>query len=181
MTLLPMPPTTNSFGEKVVVFLGTPPAAATGIPTLTEVNAALFGSLHLYTPFNVQPSQTTGEGPRKLGSKYTETENGTVNYPAVDISYSYMPQALGTPGAEGNELYELLEPGELFTVVILDGIDGQLAEVSTGDVSDIYLMRAGVRRKGDTDEGEFGKKNVMQSMTVVGGQPIAEDHPLAAA
>ena len=63
-----LPPTSKSLGRKSVVFLTTPPAAATGIPTTVEVSAALFGSLHLYTPFNVTPNQNTGEGPRKLGA-----------------------------------------------------------------------------------------------------------------
>jgi len=65
-----LPPTEKALGRKVVVFLKTPPAAGTGIPTLTEVNAGLQSSLHLYTPFNVTPTQNTGEGPRKLGAKF---------------------------------------------------------------------------------------------------------------
>ena len=175
-----LPPTSKALGRKVVVFLDTPPAAGTGIPTTVEVTAALFGSLHLYTPFNVQPSQNTGEGPRKLGAQSVPTENGLVNYPAVDVQYSYKPQDLGTPGSAGNELYELLVPGEQVTVVVLNDLDGDTDTVTAGDIADIYLMECGVRRKGETGEGEFDQFSVMQSMIVVGGEPIAEDQALAA-
>lgn len=179
---LSMPPTVSALGNKVVVFLTTPPAAPTGIPTTVEVSAALFASLHLYTPFNVTPSQNTGEGPRKLGQRQVPTELGLTSYPAVEITYSYDPQALGTPGGDGNELYEALVPGDQVTVVVLDGLDGEETDsVTAGDIADIYLMECGVRRKGQTGDDEYAKFNVSQSLIVVGGQPIAEDHALAAA
>lgn len=176
-----LPPTSKSLGRKSVVFLDTAPAATTGIPTTVEVSAALFGSLHLYTPFNVTPTQNTGEGPRKLGATSVPTENGLVNYPAVEIQYSYKPQALGTPGAAGNELYELLVPGTQITVVVLDDKAGDISSVTAGDVCDVYLMECGVRRKGQTGDGEFDQFSVTQSLIVVGGEPVAEDHVLAAA
>jgi len=178
---LDLPPTTAAFGNKVVVVLDTPPAAGTGIPTTVEVNAALFASLHMYTPFNVTPTQNTGEGPRKLGAKTVPTRLGQVNFPAVEVQYSYNPQDLGTPGADGNELYEALEPGTRVTVVVLDGIDGETSTVAVDDVADVYLMEAGVRRKGQTGDGEFDELSVTQSLIVVGGEPIAEDQALAAA
>lgn len=181
MSPITLPPTEKSLGRKVVVFLTTPPAATTGIPTTTEVNAGLQSSLHLYTPFNVQPSQNTGEGPRKLGSQFVPTENGIVTYPAVDVQYSYKPQDLGTPGGEGNELYEALVPGEQVTAVVLDALPGDADTIADGAVSDVYLMECGVRRKGQTGDGEFDQFSVMQSLIVVGGEPIAEDHALAAA
>lgn len=176
-----LPPTAKALGRKVVVFLDTPPAAGTGIPTTVEVTAAMFASLHLYTPFNVQPSQNTGEGPRKLGAETAPTELGLVSYPAVEVSYSYLPQEVGTPGAAGNELYELLVPGSEVTVVVLNDKAGDSDAVAAGDVADIYLMKCGVRRKGETSEDEYGQFNVLQSLIVVGGEPIAEDHVLAAA
>jgi len=176
-----LPPTAKALGRKVVVFLDTPPAAATGIPTTVEITAAMFGSLHLYTPFNVQPSQNTGEGPRKLGVQTVPTELGLTNFPAVDVQYSYLPQELGTPGADGNELYELLVPGTQVTVVVLNDLPGDSSSVTAGDVADIFLMECGVRRKGETGDGEFDQFSVMQSLIVVGGEPIAEDQVLAAA
>lgn len=178
---LSLPPTTKSFANKVVVVLDTPPAAATGIPTTVEVNAALFASLHMYTPFNVTPSQNSGEGLRKLGSKFSPTELGMTNYPAVDVQYSYVPQELGTPGADGNELYELMVPGDILTIVVLDGIDGETSAVTAGDVADVYLVECGIRRKAPTGDGEFDQFAITQSLVIKGGEPVAEDVVLAAA
>lgn len=176
-----LPPTSKSLARKSVVFLTTPPAATTGIPTTVEISAAIFGSLHLYTPFTVTPTQNTGEGPRKLGARSVPVENGITTYPAVEIQYSYKPQELGTPGAEGNELYEALTQDTQLTVVVLDDVDGDIDAVTAGDVADVYLMECGVQRKGQTGDGEFDQFSVTQSLIVVGGEPVALDQVLAAA
>lgn len=176
-----MPPTTTSLGNKMIVVLTTPPAAPSGIPTVTEVNAGIKAGCHIYGQFNVTPTQNTGEGPRKVCTRNVPTQLGLVTYPAAEVQYSYMPQELGTPGAAGNELYEALDPDAVVTVVVLDGIDGQTDAVVAGDISDIYEMKAGVRRKGQTGDGEFDEMSVTQALIVVGGEPIAEDHVLAAA
>lgn len=179
-----LPPTEKSLGRKVVVFHDTPPAAGTGIPTLVEVNAALQASLHLYTPFNVTPSQNTGEGPRKLGAKTVPQENGVVTYPAVEVQGSYLPQELGTPGAEGNELYEMLKAAEAasdkLTVSVFDGIDGDVSAIPTSAVGDVYLVEPGVIRKGSTGDGEFDHIAFMCSLVISGGEPVAIDHVFAA-
>lgn len=175
-----LPPTEKSLGRKVVIFLDTPPAAGTGIPTRTEVNAGLQSSLHLYTPFNVTPTQNTGEGPRKLGAKTSPTENGTVTYPAVEVQGSYLPQKLGTPGEPGNELYELMKTaeaaGDKLTAVVFDGLDGDVSAVPTGAVGDVFLVEPGVIRKGQTGDGEFDHLSFTTSLVIVGGEAIAVDH-----
>lgn len=182
--VISLPPTEKALGRKVVVFLDTPPAAPSGIPTTVEINTALFASLHLYTPFNVTPNQNTGEGPRKLGAKSVPTENGLVSYPAVDVQGSYLPQELGTPGAVGNEVYEMFKTAEAasgsLTAVVLDGLDGDISAVAVGDVADIYLVEPGVIRKGATGEGEFDHIAFNCSLVVSGGEPVAIDRALAA-
>ena len=175
-----LPATAKALGRTSVVVLTTPPAAGTGIPTTVEINAGVFLSLHLYTPFNVQPNQNTGEGPRKLGSESVPTENGLVTYPAVECSYSYLPQALGTPGNAANKAYETLVPGTKRTVVVLNDVDGDQSTVTVGQVADIYLIDPGVRRKGQTGDSEFDQFNILQSLVGVGGAPVAEDRVLAA-
>lgn len=179
--VIQLPPTTKALGNKMVVILTTPPAAPTGIPTVTEVNTGIQASCFYYGDFTVTPTQNTGEGPRKMCSRKVPTQLGLVNYPAVEAQYSYMPQELGTPGHPGNALYEALEPDVEVTVVVLEGIDGQTEDVVAGDVADIYRMQAGARRKGQTGDGEYDEKSTTQSLIVVGGEAIAEDHPLAAA
>lgn len=177
--VLASPPRTKALANTVVVFLTTPPAA--GTPTVAEVNAALFAQCHLYTMFDAVPNQTTGEAPRPLCEDTAETEFGTTTYAPVEVQYSYMPQELGTPGADGNEVYEALEPGTQVTAVVLHGINGKTDAVVAGDVADVFLVEAGKRRKGQTGEGEFDKKAVTQMLRIVGSGPVAEDHVLAAA
>ncbi|MBM7518272.1 hypothetical protein [Nocardioides nitrophenolicus] len=175
-----LPPVEKSLGRKVVVFCDTPPAAPTGIPTLTEVNAGLQASLHLYTPFNVTPDQSTGQGPRKLGAKTVPTENGLVTYPAVDVQGSYLPQKLGTPGAVGNEVYEMFKAaeaaGDKITAVVFDAIDGDISPIPTGAVGDVYLTEPGVIRKGQTGDGEFDHVAFNCSLVISGGEAVAVDH-----
>lgn len=178
---LSMPPTVKADGNKLVVLLTTPPAAPTGIPTVAEVNAALFAQLHMYGDFAITPEQSTGQGPKKLGASQVPTQFGNTNYPAIECEYSYLPQEVATPGAPGNEVYEALVPGTVLTAAVFDGIDGDVGEVAAGDVADIVKVEAGVRRKGRTGEGEFDEKSVKQALIIVGGEPIAEDHALAAA
>lgn len=179
-----LPPTEKALGRKVVVFLETPPAASTGIPTLVEVNAGLQASLHLYTPFNVTPTQNTGEGPRKLGAKSVPQQNGLVTYPAVEVQGSYLPQSLGTPGAVGNEVYELMKDteaaGDQLTAVVFDGIDGDTDPIPANAVGDVYLVEPGVIRKGQTGDGEFDELSFTTSLVIVGGEPVVEDHVFAA-
>ena len=56
-----MPDTVKSDSNKLVVFVTTPPAASTGIPTVAEVNAAIFASLYIVGDFAVTPTQNTGK------------------------------------------------------------------------------------------------------------------------
>lgn len=179
-----LPPTELALGKKIVVIHTTPPVAGTGIPTLVEVNAALQASLHLYTPFNVTPTQNTGEGPRKLGAKSVPQQNGLVTYPAVEVQASYLPQELGTPGAVGNEVYEALKTAEAagsnLTVTVFDGIDGDTDPIPTDAIGDVYLVTPGVIRKGATGDGEFDELSFTCSLVIVGGEPVAIDHEFAA-
>ena len=175
-----LPPTDAALGNEVLVLLTTPPLAASGIPTVTEINAGLFATCHIYGRFNATPNQNSGEGPRKWCSKNTPTRLGTSTYPIIEVQYSYKPQELGTPGAAGNEVYEALEPDAVLTAVLLAGIDGKSNSVAAGDVCDVLLVRAGKRRKGVTGEGEFDELSTSQMVEVVNGEAVAEDHVIAA-
>jgi hypothetical protein len=171
-----LPPTEKALARKVVVVLDTAPAASTGIPTRTEVNAALFSALHLYTPFNVVPTQNSGEGPRKLGSRSVPTQGGLTNYPAVPVKYSYKPQLTGAPGGIGNELFDVCQEDDIRTVVVFNGLDGDIDVIPNNAVGHIYLMKCGAQIETETGESEFDDFAIEQSWFVVGGQPIKKHH-----
>jgi len=176
------PPTAKALGQRTVVILDPADVAATtGIPTLAEVNGGLFASLHFYGSLRPVPTQNTGEGPRKMGSKVSPTRLGLVNFPAVDAQFSYLPQKVGTAGAPGNEVYEAFVPGTQAIVVILDGKDGEDTDaLAANDVGDIFLYDIGARRKGETGDGEFDELACTVSLVPAGGEPIAEDHKFTA-
>lgn len=182
MAQIDLPPVDSALANQTVVILTTPPAASTGIPTVAEVNAGIFMQGYLYGRFNTTPNQNTSEGPRKLGARTAPIKLGQVTYDAIEISYSYIPQQLGTPGHIGNKAYEALPPGVRVTAVVLDGKPGDTTTaVAVNDIADILLCNVGARAKGVTGDGEADELNVTQKLTVDKGEPIKLDHKLAAA
>lgn len=172
------PPTASALGQRAVIILDPADVTATtGIPTLAEANGGLFASLHFYGSLRPVPTQNTGEGPKKMGSKFSPTKLGRVTFPSVDAQFSYLPQKVATPGTEGNEAYESLVPGEQRIVVVLDGKDAEeTSTIAANDIGDIFLMDIGARRKGETGEGEFDELACTVALVVAGGEPIAVDH-----
>lgn len=178
MTLLPLelPPTDKSQGNTLYVVHSTPPAASTGIPTGDEVNAELFAGCYFYGDLELAVTQNTGEGPRKACARTVQTEEGNTNFPAVEVQYSYKAQLLGTPGSEGNELYEALEPGTEVTLSVFYAIDGRTPEIPNNAIGDVVLMKCLRRRKSRTGDGEFDQHSIKQMLIPVGGDFIVEDN-----
>lgn len=172
MTVVPLPATETSLGKRVVCVLTTPPASPSE-PTLAELNAGLFGQCHIYGNLAVQPTQNTGEGPTKLCSKDAETRLGRVTWPPLEVQYSYIPQDLGTPGADGNELYEALAPDSEVYVYIADGLDGEATgQFASGDVVNFgFLCDVGEYGDGgSTGDGEFDEFSTTQQLARKGGR-----------
>lgn len=171
MTVL-MPETVKSQGNKILIVLNTPPANPEA-PTLAELNAGLFVQCHLYGDFSGTPNQNVGEGPRKMCSRVVPQQLGNVTYQIADVQYSYVPQALGTPGADGNEAIEALTPGTDVYVYEGVGIDGKTGAVTAGDVLNGYHLDCGEQRRGQTGEGEFDEFSVTQSFVMAdGSEPV---------
>lgn len=175
-----MPPTTNSYANQVMVVLDTPPANPL-LPTLAEINAGLFISCHTYGSTNIQPEQSTGQGPRKSCTRVVPTELGSVTFPAIEVQYSYVPQEMGTPGAAGNEAVEALVEGVSKHIYIAEGVDGKASALATGDVVNHYYVDAGVQRRGYTGDGEFDKNAVSQALILKDGSEPDYDIVLPAA
>lgn len=181
---LTLPATTKSLGSTVVAVLTTAPAAGSGIPTVTEINAGKFITCHLYDDMSTLfvPTQNTGQAPRKACTKVVPTALGTVTYAEQEIQYSYGPQALGTPGNAANVAYEALAPGSTVTLVQLNGLSGTNSTVSASQVANIYKVDVGVYMPTSTGNGEYDEFSVKQKMVLsasVGGQPVAMNTVLA--
>lgn len=166
-----LPPTTSALGNQTIIVLDTAPANPAA-PTKAELNAGLFAQCHIYGRLNAQSTQATVEAPRKGCSKVAAQRLGLVTYPGFDIQYSYVPQELGTPGADGNELYELLVPDTEVYVYLAEGLDGEdTAALATGDVvNQGFRVQVGEHREGVTGDGEGDDMAVMQTLVPQDGR-----------
>lgn len=166
-----LPPTTTALGNQTIIVDDTPAAIPTA-PTKAEMNNGLFAQCHVYGRLNAQPSQNTGAAPRKGCSKVEDMRLGLVSYPAFDITYSWVPQEAGTPGADGNELYEVLVPGTFVYVYLAEGLDGEATSaLATGDVvNQGFYCEVGEYREGVTGDGEFDEMSVTQALVPKGGR-----------
>lgn len=180
MSIVALPPTTKSFAAQHIVFIKSPaPVHASGVPTVAEVNAGTRSQGYIYGNFHIQPTQDSGAGPRKNGSRKVLTELGAVTYPAIEIQYSYGPQQAGTIGSVSNKLYELLTPGAVLTVAVFNGLDGETTEtVATGAVADLFKITCGARRKGQTGDSEYDHMAITQTLVVEA--VVKEDHAMTA-
>ena len=179
MTVM-MPETVQSQGNKILIVLTTPPAIPSQ-PTIAELNAGLFVQCHLYGDFSGTPNQNKGEGPRKMCTRVVPQELGNVTYDLADWQYSYVPQAMGTPGADGNEAVEALTPGTDVHVYEGPGIDGKTGAVVADDIVNHWHLDCGVQRRGQTGDGEFDQFAVSQSFVMSNGAEPDYDIVVAAA
>jgi hypothetical protein len=166
---LSMPTTIKSQGNSLLIVLPTPPVSLTA-PTKAELNAGKFITCHIYGSWSITPSQNTGEAPRKACSTIVGQQLGNVTYPPIEIQYSYVPQALGTPGSAGNEAFEALVPGSVVFLAEGVGLDGKTSALSTGALVNLLKqVTCGVQRRGMTGDGEFDEFSVTQSLVLADG------------
>ena len=177
---LTQPETVKSQGNTTLIVLTTPPAVVTA-PTLAELNAGEFITVHVYGDFGATPTQNVGSAPRKMGSRVEPQQLGNITYTINDISYSYVPQLTPTPSSPGNEAFEALTEGTEVYLVEGPGIDGLTSALATDDVVNIYHVECGVQRRGRTGDGEFDEFNVQQSFVMVDGAEPQYDYEVPAA
>lgn len=175
-----MPETIKSQGNKILIVLTTPPAVPAA-PTKAELNAGLFVQCHIYGTFSGTPTQSVGAGPQKMCTKVTPQQLGNITYEIADVQYSYVPQAMGTVGSDGNEAIEALTPGTDIYVAEGPGIDGTTALVALNDVVNLYHLECGVQRRGQTGDGEYDEFSVTQSFVLANGEEPKFDYKVPAA
>ena len=179
MPALTLPATVKALANTIVVVLTTPPAAGTGIPTATEVNAGKFITCFLYGDQSTlfPPTQNTGQGQRKACTKVSPTALGTVTYPAQQLEYSWGPQAAAVAGNAANVALESLAPGSTVTLVQLSGLPGLNSTVSAGQVmTGVYKVDCGVQTATSTGQSEYDDFSTKQELVLsaaAGGVPIA--------
>lgn len=168
------PATQQTYAKKVIAVLDAAPANPQS-PTLAELNAATFIQCHIYGDWLAStPEQSVVSGNRKMCSTTTPQLLGTVTYAVNEITYSYLPQEMGTAGAAGNEAIELLTEGTQQWVAEAHGLDGEGTDAFVADdVVNLYHIEWGVQRRGETGDGESAEASVSQSGVLVSGsEPI---------
>lgn len=179
MTVVQMPNTVKSDGNKILIVLTTPPANPLAA-TLAELNAGLFVQCFLYGDFSGTPNQNIGEGPKKMCTRVVPQQLGNVTYQIADVQYSYDPQAMGTPGNAANKAIEALTPDTDVYVYEGPGIDGETGAVAAGDVLNSYHLDCGAQRRGRTGDGEFDEFSVTQSFVMSNGEAPIFDYVVPA-
>lgn len=111
-------------------------------------------------------AQNTGEQ-RRFCSKQTFDVLGRVKWTLSPLMYTYLPQALGTPGDPANAMYEALAPGNEGVVIIGYGLNPADA-FAAGDVVDLFPVECGAQMKPARGADEFAPLTVTQTLAVNG-------------
>lgn len=136
---------------------------STSSPSLAELTTdGVNISLYLYTG-SAAPSSTTttGEAPRRLGSKDVTQEMGVTNHAVADLQYVYDPQAAAADPA--NAARDMLVEGDEFYLVYRYGPDGN-TDLAAADKVNLWRVQVGPQNEGATGDGEFDHLSITQSV-----------------
>lgn len=142
------------------------------VPTLATDSAALLNagvdiSCFLMPDWDgATPAQNTGDD-RRFCSKQTFDRLGRVKWTLAPLTYTYLPQELGTPGHAANAVYEALAEGNTGLVFIGYGLDPAV-DVVASDIGDIMPVACGVQGKAARGADEFAPLTVTQTLAVTG-------------
>lgn len=164
-----IPESVTAEGNVRAAFVPAIANLATG-PTVDEMAAGVLLSLFLAPDWaGFAGTQSKGER-RRYGSRQTFQRLGRTTNEVAALSYSYVPQKLGTPGAPGNKVYETLAEGTKGYLVLGYGLDAELDEpFDANDVVDYALTECGEQfKQGGGGNDEFADLMVQQELVVVG-------------
>lgn len=152
-------------GNVKAVFV--PTVADLSAPSIAIVNAGVDVSCYLMPDWD-GPGGTQNKGEqRRFCSKETFDVLGRIKRNVAALSYTYLPQELGTPGAPGNEVYEALAQGNTGVLVVGYGLD-PADPFAIGDVADLIPVECGFQMKPARGADEFAPLIVTQELGVTG-------------
>lgn len=133
-----LPETTDAFGKISIAVIVAKPASLTAVSLATDLTgaAAENGSCHIVGDWLPTASIEKNARARKLCQVKQGTALGVAQWDTPTIQYTANPQSVGTPGADGNELYEAMPEGAERYVLLRLGLDGDSALA----VGDKYLL-----------------------------------------
>lgn len=173
-----LPPTTNSFGNISLVVLATKPATLASIP-LSAITAGKNITCHAVGDWLPTASTEKTARSRKMCQKKTTQALGVTTHETPALVYTYNPQAIGTPGAPGNEAYEALAPGAVVYGVQRLGKAGDSA-YAAGDKIRVFPLDLGPQTPGVSSEDAGGEFVINQETAFAPGFDEPVDGVIAA-
>lgn len=163
-----IPESVTAEGNVKAAFIPAISNLATG-PTVAEMTAGILISNYLMPDWDgITGTQNKGED-RRFGSKQVFQKLGRINNEVATLTYTYLPQELGTPGDEANEVYETLAPGTNGYLVLGYGLDAENdAAFVADDVVDVVPVTCGEQFKAARGSDEFAPLTVTQELVVTG-------------
>lgn len=162
-----MPDTTGSYGNQSLVVLSAAPAdlEAAAVAALTAGENI---TCHVYGDWF--PSATTNKVSRQRKMCQTKVTQalGTTTHETPALQYSYMPQSVGTPGADGNEAYEALPEGATVYLVQRLGKEGK-SDFVAGDKYRLFPVELGPQIPGTSADDEGGEFVINQEISFADG------------
>lgn len=137
MTVL-LPETTDAFGNISLAIITAKPASLVAVSLATDLATANAENISCHTVGDWLGTATTEKAARarKLCQVKQSQALGVTTWDTPTIQYTYKPQSLGTPGANGNEAYEAMPEGAARYLLQRLGKPGDSALA----VGDAYLL-----------------------------------------
>lgn len=167
----------KSYGNLSLVILAAKPASLTS-PTSAEVAAGKNVTCHQFGDW--LPTATTEKATR--GRRMCQTRQGqslgSTTYETPALQYSYDPQAVGTPGAPGNEAYEICPEGAVVYALQRLGKGGTTDLVATDKVR-VIVLELGAQVPGVSQDDAGGEFVINQETALASGYTAPIDAVIA--
>lgn len=162
-----MPATTSSFGNESLVILSALPADPAAA-TLIELTAGENITCHMVGDWYVPAETNKVARQRKMCQRKTTEALGVSTWQPGDLTYTYQPQEVSTPGASGNEAYEALPEGSTVYVVQRLGKSGTTL-MASGDDYILWPLELGPQVPGPSADDEGGEFVMTQACAFAPG------------
>lgn len=160
MTLLPIPPTEDSYGAQSLVVLTTKPASLAA-PTVAEMTAGINISMHVVGSWYPTADTDRASTERKMGATNTVEKIGSSTHKLPTLTYTHIEQAVDT--APGNEARKALPEGAIVYLALRNGVPGNTA-IATGNRGRFYPAKLGPQIPSQTKDDAAGDDAITQEL-----------------
>lgn len=153
-----------------------PAIANPAAPTVAEITAGQRIACYLPTSWAGMTAQQSKTQKSRMCTVESWEVLGKVQRSIADLTYTYVPQSLGTSGGDGNEVYEALAEKNTGFLAVRYGLAAATAPIAA-QVFDITPAEAGAQNK-DLPTDDAAELTVTQTIGATG--PTIPDVKLVA-